>query len=57
METFRITFYKENDQETKPSNGHLISDVVECMALNEMDAIKLFESAEPFATIITIEQI
>ncbi len=51
METFRITFYRDEGKET--SDG----ETVEFMAENENVAIAIFQQAEPFAVIIKIEQL
>ena len=56
METFRITFFREDDKEVD-GDGNIVSSVIEVMAVNEETVIKLFQSAEPFATIIRIDRV
>lgn len=56
METYKVTFYREDDKSVD-AEGNVISEVIEFMAPNEIAAMKIFESSEPFAIIIKIEQI
>ena len=51
METFKITFYRDEKKEI--CDG----ETVEFMAANEDAAISLFQQTEPFAMIIKVEQL
>jgi hypothetical protein len=52
METFRITFFREDDPDEKS-----MGDTREVMGDNQEDAANVFKQAEPFATIVKVEQI
>ena len=56
METYKITFYREDDKQTDEA-GNIVSQVVEFMSANETTAMQVFQSAEPFAIVIKIEQV
>jgi len=56
MKTYKITFYREDDKEIDEA-ANIISNVVEFMSANETTAMQVFQSAEPFATVIKIEQV